>query len=216
MLCGSFCSKCASIHCSEIGRPWIFLKHVITPLHMAEKPQPAVHTVRSRSHYHDFLGYAGSLTLSKLSKASPLRLSSQPRLTHVPGLQAGKGEHVSVTGTLSPIQRRRPRGKEERKIYTMSTSLLYVVIYSLYPTQSSFRSEDSSTFNRTVSCLQSRLVFSEGSQTWMSSRWFFELVLTEISDCDSNFKRNAVFQINLCMVRSFIIRFSNQNGNRKT
>lgn len=31
-----------------------------------------------------------------------------------------------------------------------------------YPTQSRFRTEDSSTFNWTVSCLQSRLVFLEG------------------------------------------------------
>lgn len=36
-----------------------------------------------------------------------------------------------MTGTLSPIQRKGPQGKEERKIYTVSTSLLYVEIYSL-------------------------------------------------------------------------------------
>ena len=44
---------------------------------------------------------------------------------------AGWERWAGVTGTLSPIQRRRPQGKEERKIYTVSTSLLYVVIYSL-------------------------------------------------------------------------------------
>lgn len=36
-----------------------------------------------------------------------------------------------MTGTLNPIQRKRPQGKEEQKIYTKSTSLLYVEIYSL-------------------------------------------------------------------------------------
>lgn len=92
------------------------------------KPQPAVHKAQSQRHYRDFLGYAGSLPLSKLPKASPLLLSSQPHLIHVPGLQAGRGEQV---GTLNPIQRSRPQGKEERKIYTVSTSLLYVQIYSL-------------------------------------------------------------------------------------
>lgn len=34
-----------------------------------------------------------------------------------------------MIGTLNPIQRRRPQGKEEQKIYTVS--LLYVEIYSL-------------------------------------------------------------------------------------
>ena len=123
--CVAFCSKCASIHCSEIHRSWIFPKHVTTPSHMTEN-----HKTQSQRHYRDFLGYAGSLPLSKLFKASPLLLFISASAHQCPWA-AGWERWAGVTGTLNSIHRRRPQGKEERKIYAMSTSLLYVKIYSL-------------------------------------------------------------------------------------
>lgn len=59
-------------------------------------------------------------------------------------------------------------------IYTVSTSLLYVEIYSPTQRKADFRIEDSSTFKGAVRCLQSWLVFSEGNQTRMSTRQFLE------------------------------------------
>lgn len=140
--CAAFCSKCASIHCAEIHQSWIFPKHVTTPSHMTENHNQRAHRIQSQRHYHDSLGYAGSLpSLSPLIPAS----------AHLCPRAAGWERWAGVTGTPSPIQRKKPRGKEERKIYTMSTSLLYVEIYNLAQTQSRFRTEDSPTFNRTVS-----------------------------------------------------------------
>lgn len=73
---------------------------------------------------------------------------------------------AGVTGTPSSIQRGQPQGKEERKIYTMSTFVQYVKIYNPTESKADLLQEVSSNFNRTVRCLQSRQVFLEVS--WIS------------------------------------------------
>lgn len=72
-----------------------------------------------------------------------------------------------------------------------------------YPTQSRFRTEGSSTFNRTVSCLQSRLVFWEGSRTWKRSRRFLEFIPKQIYDCDRNLRGDISTSSNLARTCDF-------------
>lgn len=65
------------------------------------------------------------------SSPSPPLFSSHLSLGSNISWAAGWERWAGVTGTLNPIQRGRPQGKEEQKIYTKSTSLLYVEIYGL-------------------------------------------------------------------------------------
>lgn len=100
---------------------------------------------------------------------------------------AGRERWAGVTETLSPIQRRRPQGKEGQKIYTVSTSPLYVEIYSLTQPKADLELKTPQFF------LQDSPLFSKQADifrgnTWMSSRQFLEFVPTGIYDCGRNFK----------------------------
>lgn len=79
---------------------------------------------------------------------------------------AGRERWAGVTETLSPIQRRRPQGKEGQKIYTVSTSPLYVEIYSLTQPKADLELKTPQFFYRTVRCFQSRLIYLEGIPEW--------------------------------------------------
>lgn len=79
---------------------------------------------------------------------------------------AGRERWAGVTETLSPIQRRRPQGKEGQKIYTVSTSPLYVEIYSLTQPKADLELKTPQLFYRTVRCFQSRLIYLKGIPEW--------------------------------------------------
>lgn len=181
----AFCSKCASIHCSEIDRSWIFPKHVTTPSHMTENHNQRFTKHRARGITMTSWGMQGHCPFPSCPK--PALFSSHLSLISSMSLGCRLGEVSRCDGNTEPHSEEKATGQGGVKdlhrvhIFTVCSDL------QPYPTQSRFRTEDFSTFNRTVRCLQSRQVFLEGSQTWMSSRWFRELAPTGICDCDLNF-----------------------------
>lgn len=81
-------------------------------------------------------------------------------------------------------------------IYTVSTSLLYIEIYSPTQRKADFGIEDSSAYKGAVRCLQSWLVFSEGNQTWMNTRQFRKLgSISKVQLLQKTFWSDAVINI---------------------
>lgn len=129
-------------------------QHVIGPLHMTKKTTK----YRTPGMTMLFQGMQGHQPpFSKPFHSLPAHEPPLPCVCRA----AGRARRAGVSGTLNHIQRRL-RGREERKIYATFTSLARV-IYGLAQRRSG--AEESSTFNRTVRCLQSRLVFLVGSPT---------------------------------------------------
>lgn len=85
--CVAFCSKCASVACSEIHQPWIFPKHVTANLHMTLKPQST-----EPEAWPWRLGVCRVITpFPSCSKASPLLSLCSPMSL---GKDSGKDEQV--------------------------------------------------------------------------------------------------------------------------
>lgn len=150
--CVAFCSKCARVHCSEIHRSSIFPKHVTTPMHPTKpakrRARSATTTSQGTQGHGPFLVRPRPPVFSSYGSLCSPAVSLGCRLWRVSRCDWNTEPHSETKATGQ---------KEERRIYTMFISLLYVRIYSLTP--SWFRNWVSSPVNRTVKCLQSRMVF---------------------------------------------------------
>lgn len=172
---------------------------------MTLTPQVAVHSAQSRTHGRDFSVYAGS----SRSEASHLSLSSP--ISQGLGKVSRCDRNTELHSEEEATGQRGAKDLHRVHIFTVG-------IYDLTPTQSRFRTDDSSTFNRTVSCLHSRLVFSERHQTWMSRRQFpwMRALQERMCMCDCNRKRRYMKTVMLDLLHLFISQIPYMCKHRNT